>query len=191
MSDTALVNVIWSFGISDLLICLLSTGNLTASLPFLVELLKSFSPFGTLGINAVSQPATTVPGRDVDHPLDLSSTTQPSKPAAAPQTEKKSRFLSKKAVAILQNWYQKHRDHPYATDDEVRQLALAGGITHNQVCTPINDFPFQMIISDYHCLDLLSTTTQNIHLSWLTEWLTGRQCISMYWYTVLSLGTVN
>lgn len=72
---------------------------------------------------------------DIDRPLDLSGDTQQKKMATPTvQTgEKKSRFLSKKAVAILQAWYQKHREHPYATDDEVRELSLAGGITPNQV----------------------------------------------------------
>lgn len=78
-------------------------------------------------------------GVELERPLDLSGSTQMKKPGSGliqsqQQTgEKKSRFLSKKAVAILQAWYQKHRDHPYATDDEVRELALAGGITTNQV----------------------------------------------------------
>lgn len=69
---------------------------------------------------------------DIETPLDLSGT--PAKPVFKAQSaEKKSRFLSKKAVAILQHWYQKHRDHPYASDDEVKELAAAGAITPNQV----------------------------------------------------------
>lgn len=69
---------------------------------------------------------------DVERPLDLSGQ-QIRKSTDNPSAEKKSRFLSKKAVAILQHWYQKHRDHPYATDDEVKELALAGSIAPNQV----------------------------------------------------------
>ncbi|XP_067937810.1 uncharacterized protein [Watersipora subatra] len=65
-------------------------------------------------------------------PLDLSGS--PNKLyVKSSMVEKKSRFLSKKAVSTLQNWYQNHRDHPYATDDEVRELAAAGSITPNQV----------------------------------------------------------
>lgn len=68
----------------------------------------------------------------MERPLDLSGQ-QIRKSTDNPSAEKKSRFLSKKAVAILQHWYQKHRDHPYATDDEVKELALAGSIAPNQV----------------------------------------------------------
>lgn len=69
---------------------------------------------------------------ETERPLDLSGP-QARRSSEQPSQEKKSRFLSKKAVAILQHWYQKHRDHPYATDDEVKELALAGGIAPNQV----------------------------------------------------------
>ena len=69
---------------------------------------------------------------EVETPLDLSGAQSKLFPKSQP-TEKKSRFLSKKAVAILQHWYQSHRDHPYATDEEVKELATAGDITANQV----------------------------------------------------------
>ena len=70
---------------------------------------------------------------ETERPLDLSGPQARKSSTEQPLPEKKSRFLSKKAVAILQHWYQKHRDHPYATDDEVKELALAGGIAPNQV----------------------------------------------------------
>lgn len=71
---------------------------------------------------------------DTEKPLDLSGPQAHAKEFFQTQSkEKKSRFLSKKAVSILQQWYQKHRDHPYATDEEVKELAAAGGIAPNQV----------------------------------------------------------
>lgn len=80
-------------------------------------------------ITALSAPAEPP---EAESPLDLSGS--PKRPFFKSQANgKKSRFLSKKAVAILQHWYQNHRDHPYATDDEVKELAAAGAITPNQV----------------------------------------------------------
>lgn len=83
------------------------------------------------------QPTAAVMETDAESPLDLSQALQKNSAAAGAvrtvSTEKKSRFLSKKAVAILQHWYQKHRDHPYATDEEVKVLAVEGGIAPNQV----------------------------------------------------------
>lgn len=100
---------------------------------FVAPSLKNFpTALGLFGAPVL--PVPLVNPDQPEHPLDLSNNTNFKKsPPTQQQGEKKSRFLSKKAVAILQTWYQKHRDHPYATDDEVRELALAGGITPNQV----------------------------------------------------------
>lgn len=46
----------------------------------------------------------------------------------------RTRFLlSKSAVKLLEDWYRKHMDHPYPTPAESESLAIAGGISQEQV----------------------------------------------------------
>ena len=45
----------------------------------------------------------------------------------------KSRNLCSKAVKIMQDWYDKHVDHPYPTDQEKQDMADDGGLTLAQV----------------------------------------------------------
>jgi len=90
---------------------------------FFVETLKPTA--------VVEKPCLTEPER----PLDLTKPVFMKRTLSQEESceKRKSRFLSKQAVSILQTWYHNHRDHPYATDEEVRELAEAGNITPNQV----------------------------------------------------------
>ncbi|XP_062612669.1 uncharacterized protein LOC134274399 [Saccostrea cucullata] len=42
-------------------------------------------------------------------------------------------LLSKKAVQLMEKWYDNHLEHPYPNTDAIEQLSAAGGITAEQV----------------------------------------------------------
>ena len=45
----------------------------------------------------------------------------------------KSRLLNSNAVKIMNDWYQRHMDHPYPTEEEKHQMAAAGKVSVAQV----------------------------------------------------------
>ena len=45
----------------------------------------------------------------------------------------KSRLLCAKAVKLMADWYDRHQDNPYPTDEEKLELAQQGGISLSQV----------------------------------------------------------
>ena len=49
------------------------------------------------------------------------------------ENNKKRKSLNAAAVHLMQQWYERHFDHPYPTDTEVHQMAAQGGISLTQV----------------------------------------------------------
>ncbi len=71
-------------------------------------------------------------------PTLLPALTSALPPPRAPQTTRRTRhrstrLLSSHAVALMEDWYQRHVDLPYASTRTVRHLAREGGIQEDQV----------------------------------------------------------
>ena len=65
---------------------------------------------------------------------DVSADTADTPPGEDSDNNKKKRkSLNAAAVHLMQQWYERHFDHPYPTDAEAHQMAAQGGISLTQV----------------------------------------------------------
>ena len=57
--------------------------------------------------------------------------------------------IPKAVTDILKNWLHRHSDHPYPSEDEMKQLCAATGLSKNQISnwmTNVGHKPIQGII---------------------------------------------
>lgn len=63
-------------------------------------------------------------------PLDSYMPEQTDRPVSVIKTRS---LLSKRAVKLMEEWYNRHLDHPYPDVNETDQLASTGGLSQEQV----------------------------------------------------------
>lgn len=66
--------------------------------------------------------------------MDAANLRRESRDEAGSKTSKKMTYRhSKRSIKILKEWLASHREHPYPTEDEKRQLSEAAGMTTRQI----------------------------------------------------------
>jgi len=59
--------------------------------------------------------------------------TEPGEPTIRQQKKKSGRWLGEKAISILERWYAQHRDHPYPTESERKELTEQTQLANNRL----------------------------------------------------------